>query len=284
MAYDNLCKYLAEQYPSQFVRWLLSAEATDVQVLKTELSLEPIRADAITLLQTSNQILHLEFQTQPESEPPLPLRMLDYWVRLHRQYRCPVEQVIIFLKYTTSEAVFIEQFEAGNTRHRYRVIRMWEQDPTTLLANPALLPLASLARTDSPQTLLEQVAAQVASIESTQERRNLAAGVQILAGLRFDENLIEQLFREDVVKESVIYQKILQQGVQQGLQQGQQLGRQEGEAALIIRQLNRRLGSVDSATQEQIRNLSSFQLEELGEALLDFSDATDLATWLRDQG
>lgn len=145
MAYDNLCKYLAEQYPSQFVRWLLSAEATDVQVLKTELSLEPIRADAVTLLQASNQILHLEFQTQPESEPPLPLRMLDYWVRLHRQYRYPVDQVIIFLKYTTSEAVFIEQFEAANTRHRYRVIRMWEQDPTPLLANSALLPLALLS-------------------------------------------------------------------------------------------------------------------------------------------
>lgn len=81
-------------------------------------------------------------------------------------------------------------------------------------------------------------------------------------------------------------------GLQQGLQQGQQLGRlqgkvegwQEGEAALIIRQLNRRLGSVDSADQEQIRNLSSSKLEELGEALLDFSDATDLAAWLRNQG
>ena len=97
MAYDNLCKYLAEQYPNQYVRWLSSESATEVQVLKTELSLEPIRADAVTLLQTSNQILHLEFQTQPESDPPLSLRMLDYWVRLHRQYRRPVDQVIIFL-------------------------------------------------------------------------------------------------------------------------------------------------------------------------------------------
>ena len=292
MTYDNLCKYLAEQYPANFVRWLFSESATDIQVLKTELSLEPIRADSVTLLQASNQILHLEFQTLPASDPPLPLRMLDYWVRLHRQYRCPVEQVVIFLKYTTLEAVFIEQFEAANTQHRYRVIRMWEQDPAPLLADSALLPLASLARTDSPQTLLEQVAAQVASIESTEQRQNLAASAQIIAGLRFDKNLIEQLFREDVVKESVIYQKILQEGVRQGLQQGQQQGRalgrvegwQEGEAALIIRQLNRRLGSVDSVTQERIRNLSSAKLEQLGEALLDFSDATDLAAWLRDQG
>lgn len=114
MAYDNICKYLAEQYPSNFIRWLLASEETNIQVLKTELSLEPIRADSVTLLQTSNQILHLEFQTQPESEPPLGLRMLDYWVRLHRQYRCSIAQIVIFLKYTTSESAFIDRFTAAN--------------------------------------------------------------------------------------------------------------------------------------------------------------------------
>jgi predicted transposase YdaD len=85
VTYDNVCKYLAEQHPASFVRWLLGGEATDIQVLKTELNLEPIRADSVTFLRTSNRILHLEFQTLPASEPPLPFRMLDYWVRLHRQ-------------------------------------------------------------------------------------------------------------------------------------------------------------------------------------------------------
>jgi predicted transposase/invertase (TIGR01784 family) len=291
LTYDNICKYLAEQYPANFIRWLFSSESTEIQVLKTELSLEPIRADSVTLLQTSNQILHLEFQTLPESDPPMPLRMLDYWVRLHRQYRCPVEQVVIYLKTTTSESAFVDRFQAANTNHRYRVVRMWEQDPTQLLAESALLPLAPLARTDSPQRLLEQVAAQVARIESTEERRNVAASVALLAGLRFDPNLIKQLFREDIMKESAIYQEILQEGVRQGIERGQQFGRavgraegwKDGEAALIIRLLTRKLGAVDSATQERIRNLSSTKLEELGEALLDFSDATDLANWLRDR-
>ena len=45
----------------------------------------------------------------------------------------------------------------------------------------------------------------------------MAASVEIVADLWFDEDLIEQLFREKVVKQSVIYQKILQEGVQQGL-------------------------------------------------------------------
>jgi predicted transposase/invertase (TIGR01784 family) len=276
LAYDNICKYLAEQYPTEFARWLLSESATDIQVLRSELNVEPIRADSLTLLQTSNQILHLEFQTQPTSNPPLPFRMLDYWVRLKRQYWCHVEQVVIFLKYSTSEAVFTNEFEDVNTRHRYRVIRLWEEDPTPLLANPALLPLATLAKTDSPNALLEQVVAQVDMIEEPRQRGNLSACVAVLAGLRFEENLIRQLFREEIMQESVIYQQILQKGLQQGLQQG----KQEEASSLIVRQLTRRFGTVNSQNQEQIQALSINQLEELGEALLDFSSVTDLFSWL----
>lgn len=275
MTYDNICKYLAEQYPRNFVNWLFSESATEIQILKTELSLEPIRADSVTLLQTSNQILHLEFQTLPQSDPPMPLRMLDYWVRLHRQYRCPIEQVIIFLKYTTSELAFVEQFTAANTWHRYRVIRIWEQDPEPLLADSALLPLAALARTNSPQRLLEQVAAQVANIESATQQRNVSSCVQLLAGLRFEKDLIRQLFREEIMRESVIYQDIIQKGLQQG--------RQEGELAVILRQLTRRIGTVEPEMQQRLRQLSTTQLEDLAEALLDFSSATDLENWLRDR-
>ena len=150
MAYDNICKYLAEAYPSEFFHWLLGEKPRDIQVLNTELSAEPIQADALSLLQSTNQILHLEFQTLPQSEPPLPFRMLDYWVRLHRKYRCPIEQVVIFLKSTTSQMVFTNEFRDTNTWHRYRVIRLWEQDPLPLLANRALLPLATLARSNQP--------------------------------------------------------------------------------------------------------------------------------------
>ena len=82
----------------------------NAQVLKTELSLEPIRADALSFLQTANQILHIEFQAEPASSPPIPLRTLDYSVRLKRQYRCEVEQVVIFLKETTNETVFTNEY------------------------------------------------------------------------------------------------------------------------------------------------------------------------------
>ncbi|BAY42532.1 hypothetical protein SAMD00079811_01090 [Scytonema sp. HK-05] len=275
MSYDNTCKYLAEQYPADFIKWLLSTETSDIEILKTELSLEPIRADSVTFLQIINTILHLEFQTLPSSNPAMDFRMLDYYTRLKREYGCQIEQVVIFLQQTTSEIVFRQEYVDTNTRHRYRVIRIWEQDPTPLLANPALLPLATLARSDSPNSLLEQVAAAVGMIEENDERQNISACTQILAGLRFNKNLIRQLFREEIMQESVIYQDILQKG--------EQRGKKQEALALILRQLPRRIGSVSPQLQEQIRSLSVPQLEDLGEALLDFSSETDLINWLATQ-
>lgn len=284
MTYDNTCKYLAETYPTDFVQWLLSVETNDIRVLKTELSVEPIRADSLTFLKITGKILHLEFQTQPVSTPPLPFRMLDYYTRLKRQYGYQIEQVIIFLQETSSELVFENRFEDTHTRHDYRVIRLWEQDPTPFLANPALLPFATLTRSNSPEALLEQVAQQVATIEDISERRNILSCADILAGLRFNKELIRQLFREDIMKESVTYQAILQQGVQLGIQQGVQQGIQQGlkqeAVSLILRQLSRRLGELNSQLEERIQQLSILQLEELAEALLDFSDAPDLIAWL----
>lgn len=186
MSYDNACKYLAETHPADFVRWLLSQETTDIQILKTELSIEPIRTDSVGFLSFADQILHLEFETNPYSEPPIPLRMLDYSVRLKRKYRCDVEQVVIFLREIDSNLVFVEEYRDRTTQHQYRVIRLWQQDSTPFLANAGLLPLATLTRTGSPEALLEQVAEQVARIEDIDEQRNIAGCIEILAGLRFE--------------------------------------------------------------------------------------------------
>jgi predicted transposase YdaD len=271
VTYDNTLKYLVEQYPEQFIRWLLASEPRDIQILKTELNQEPIRADSVTFLQTANQILHIEFQTLPASLPPLPLRMLDYWVRLYRQYNCDIEQIVIFLKPTSSEAAFVEQFTARNTSHRYRVIRMWEQNPEPLLTSSALLPLATLAQTDSPETLLQQIAVKVSMIEETAIQQSISACTQLLAGLVFDTELVRQLFRREDMRESVIYQEILQEGREEGRQ---------SELRLVKRLLTRRIGAINSQLQTQIENLSLTQLEDLGEALLDFNSETDLVNWL----
>ncbi|HEY9809797.1 MAG TPA: DUF4351 domain-containing protein [Halomicronema sp.] len=129
--------------------------------------------------------------------------------------------------------------------------------------------------------MLSQVAEQVDRIESVSERQNIATCSGILAGLRFQKKLLQQLFRSDIMRESVFYQSILEEGLQQGLQEGRQEGKQQEAASLIIRLLSRRLGAVDEALQKQIEGLSLTTLENLAEALLDFSQKSDLITWLQ---
>lgn len=280
MSFDNVCKLLAEKYPRDFASWLLNQELGNVTVLKTELSIEPIRADFVTFLQTETQILHLEFQTTPESKPPIPLRMLDYYVRLTRLHQVPIIQVVIFLRETDDDRVFTSEYVSETTNHRYRVIRMWEQDSSLFLNNPALLPLAPLTRTNSPEDLLSRVAENIAKIEDRETQKEITACTEILAGLRFEKDLIYQLLREDIMQESVIYQDILQRGERRGELRGKRRGKRLGERRGIIRQLQHRFGEIDEVLMDKIKHLKIKQLDDLATALLDFSQITDLINWL----
>ena len=275
MSFDNVCKLLAEKYPFDFAKWLLPQAPKTIKVLKTELSIEPIRADFVTFLQTENRILHIEFQTNPQSKPPIPFRELDYSVRLIRTYQVPVTQVVIFLQETDDPIVFTEEYVNETTRHRYRVIRMWEEEPELFLNNLPLLPLAPLTRTNSPQGLLSQIANNVAKIADRETKQDIAAYTEILAGLRFEKDFIRQLLSEDIMQESVIYQDILQKG------EGK--GEQKEAVKFCLMLLNQRFGQLDSEILERVKVLSVEHLENLGAALFNISEIADLVTWLNQE-
>ena len=124
MSFDNPCKLLAEKNPETFIQWLVGDVSGEITVMKTELSIEPIRADAITLLRTIESILHIEFQTQSLSKPPIPFRLLDYWVRLYHLYGLPIIQIVVVLLPPPEGTVIESFFQVGGTRHEFRVIKM----------------------------------------------------------------------------------------------------------------------------------------------------------------
>ena len=91
---------------------------------------------------------------------------------------------------------------------------------------------------------------------------------------------IERMFGLSELRQTKVYQEALQEGWQEGRQEGRQEGEQTGEARLIVRQLLRRFGAISPELRVQIQSLSLSQLELLGEALLDFSEPSDLQDWL----
>jgi hypothetical protein len=93
---------------------------------------------------------------------------------------------------------------------------------------------------------------------------------------------LAQILRQEGRQEGL--QEGRQEGRQEGLQEGFQEGRQEECIALVMRLLRRRLGihpEIDQALPS-FQAMSVEQLEELAEALLDFTDIGDLTAWLQE--
>lgn len=83
--------------------------------------------------------------------------------------------------------------------------------------------------------------------------------------------------REDIMK-------IVTSWMEEGLQQGLAQGKRDEALRLVLRLLEGRIGPVEPALQPRIQALSLPRLEELGEALLDFTSAADLVAWLDAHG
>lgn len=271
---DNLCKYLAERYPELYAAVFLGHPVKRAKVLKTELMSPPIQADSVILLDTGDEIVHIEFQTNPQSEPPIEFRMLDYWVRLYRKYRQAAQQFVILLKETTIDVP--SEFAHGGTRHTFNIVKMWEQNPQAFMTHEAILPLATLCRAESKAGLLEEVADKVAEVKPLELKRNVSNWVQLIAGLRFEEELIRMLFKEGLMRESSVYRALVRE-ISEELVPKAKL---EGERGLIMKQLTRQIGKLSAQAKRRIASLSRPQIEALGEALLKFKKPEDLTAWL----
>jgi predicted transposase YdaD len=272
---DDFCKQLVARHPASISRWLLGLTAA-----------EPSSARAIDTNQTW-QLLDRELSSDAHhADSVMAERMLEYWIRLHRRFRRPIQQVVLHLKPTASPLARVEHLTIGRTRHHFTSLRLWEQDPAPLLADPALLPLAVLARPPSktPEQLLSQVRQRLQTIADPNQRRRTTSGCQLLAGLSFSQDVIQRLLAMSILEDSSVYQYIvhkgLEQGLEQGLVQGLEQGRQQEACTLVLRLLERRCGPLQPAQRATISALPLERLEALVDVVLDFQGTNDLLQWL----
>jgi predicted transposase YdaD len=86
---------------------------------------------------------------------------------------------------------------------------------------------------------------------------------------------IEAMFLVNDIKQTRVYQEAKQEGREEG---------REVEATnLLLRLLSKRFGKLTDSYIQKISTLKIAQLEDLGEALLDFRDINDLDEWLKSQ-
>jgi hypothetical protein len=79
------------------------------------------------------------------------------------------------------------------------------------------------------------------------------------------------------LRQNEVVMEIVTSWMREGIQQG----KHDEALALVLRLRRRRVGPLEAAYEAQIHRLSLEALEELSEALLDFTQVADVATWLQ---
>jgi len=122
---------------------------------------------------------------------------------------------------------------------------------------PGLLPFAVLSQTNDPTMVLTQVAKAVEAISDRQLQRNIAAASGILAGLVLKKDVISKILRSEIMRESVIYQQILEEGEAKGKAEGEAKGKAETTRKLALNLL--RIGM----SLEQIAQVTELSIEQI---------------------
>jgi Domain of unknown function (DUF4351) len=134
----------------------------------------------------------------------------------------------------------------------------------------------------------KQAVDEVIAIDTEEPKR--AAILRLLSNWKISIELTGQVEAEEELMMALTQayleweQQTEQRGEQRGRTEGEQTGAVNEARSLILRQLARRIGAVSPELQSQITVLSLSQLEALGEALLDFTEAGDLVRWLLENG
>lgn len=219
----------------------------------------------------------------------MPRRMRAYAALAEEKYNLQVYPVLVNILPLASTVEIVNcyqsEFMGLRARQDYRLINLWEIEADLVLQQrlPALLPFVPILKGGGEEAVVRQA---VQLLRADEQLKDLEPLLSFFASFVLGIPLIRQIMRWDmaVLRESPWYQEILQEGLskglQQGLQQGLKEGRQEEAVSLVLRLVNRQIGSISPRFQEQIKGLAVTQLEALGEALLDFSSESDLEDWL----
>jgi hypothetical protein len=134
--------------------------------------------------------------------------------------------------------------------------------------------------------ILSEAFANIRSLPETKRERNDIVEVCIKHFKYLSEKSTTGLSgeEEDFMKTMQEIDIIYQAEMSRARSEGQHIGQQVGRHALILRQLNRRVGTIAIDLQEKIKALPLEKLDLLGEDLLDFSGLEDLLGWLEGHG
>jgi predicted transposase YdaD len=266
--------------PDTWVQWVTQqSDVVALEILGSEFQWVSRENDVLMKVYSPT---HGEFliltELQLRYTTKMPLRVRAYIALAEEKYELPVFPVLVNILPPSQNTEIPDRFESNflglQSRQDYCVINLWEVDAETVFEQSldTLLPFVPVLKNGGDP---ETVRRALTELQHNEELVELESLLGFFASFVLDTELVSQIMRWDmtVLRESPWYQEILQEGRKDGIQ--------EGELTFALRLITRRIGTIAPPLETQIRSLSLTQLEDLGEALLDFTQPTDLENWLQ---
>ena len=233
--------------------------------------------------QDSFFLVHLEHQAQAQLD--FGRRMFRYFARLHDKHAMPVYPIVVFSH--ASNLPEPDHYEVAFPdlavlQFRYRVIQLALMNWRDYLrrANPvasALMAKMGMAIEERPRVKLECLRL-LATLRLNPARMRLISGfVDTRLRLNAQEMLI---FREQTdtleEKEKDKVMELTTSWKEEGIREGIR----EGSQQVVFRQLRRRWGELPPRMVARLQALPVQEIEDLAEALWDFTSLADVEKWL----
>jgi predicted transposase/invertase (TIGR01784 family) len=233
-------------------------------------------------------LIHVEAQSSTEAN--FTRRMFLYFARLYQKYLQRIYPIVVFS--------FDEPFREESHQHliefpnlkvlefNFAAVQLNRLNWRDFLNQPnpvaaALMSKMQIASEDRPKVKAECLRL-LATLRLDRARTKLiSAFVDTYLSLNKAE---EQVFQEEIGKIESTAREGVMEIVTSWMAQGIEQGEQQKARSLILRQLERQMGTLAPNQHDRIAALNPEQLDELAIALLDFSSPNDLAAWLDENG
>ena len=237
---------------------------------------------ALAKFQQQNYSFFVHIENQARNDTEYNRQMFRYFCSLFLKYDRPIYPIVVF-SYDSPQRLdksnFVIDFPNKQVLNfDYEIVQLNRLDWRNFLKqkNPVAAALMSKMRIDSGDR--PKVKAECLRLLVTLKLD--PARMQLISG--FIDTYLNLNRQEEAIFQSQLSTMELkqQEQIMEITTSWQRKGRVEGQSNTILRQLNRKFGTLDSAIAEQIKTLEPAQLDSLTEELLDFKSYDDLEKWL----
>ena len=253
--------------------------ADDYQFISAEIKEKAFRFDGIFIPDQKDKPIYfveVQFQNKPDF----------YWefiaeINLYLNQYKPVQDwkaIALFAQRrfeVTTLSIYQQEFINNG-----RIIPLYLDEVRSGSIGVGLIQLIIAQEAQTPilvQQLLQRARTEIADSSVARDIIDLLETVLVSKFAQLSREEIQSMFLLSDIKQTRVYQEAKQEGRQEGRQEGERTG----EVRLVLRLLSKRVGIISDRSIEIINSLTLEQLDDLGDALLDFGNIADLDNWLR---